>query len=58
MQDLRFYMIRCMAPGINTIKMLLPNADEIHGDYNPSFGDIDHPEPIDEVLTVFERNCC
>jgi phosphomannomutase len=41
--------------GINTIKMLLPNAEEIHGDYNPSFGDIDHPEPIDEVLTVLKE---
>ncbi|HRP02142.1 MAG TPA: phosphoglucomutase/phosphomannomutase family protein [Candidatus Kapabacteria bacterium] len=40
--------------GINTIKRLLPNADEIHGDYNPSFGDIDHPEPIDEILTTLK----
>lgn len=37
--------------GIDTIKHLLPNADEIHAEYNPSFGNIDHPEPIDEVLT-------
>ncbi len=36
--------------GIDTIKLLLPNADEIHGDYNPSFGEIDHPEPIAECL--------
>lgn len=36
--------------GIETIKMLLPNADEIHGTFNPSFGDIDHPEPIGEML--------
>ncbi|MCX6147687.1 MAG: phosphoglucomutase/phosphomannomutase family protein [Candidatus Kapabacteria bacterium] len=36
--------------GINTIKELLPNAKEIHGDFNPSFGEIDHPEPIQECL--------
>ncbi len=36
--------------GINTIKHLLPNADEIHDTYNPSFGEIDHPEPIAECL--------
>ncbi|GAB1372932.1 phosphoglucomutase/phosphomannomutase family protein [Candidatus Kapaibacterium sp.] len=36
--------------GIDTIKYLLPEADEIHGDYNPSFGNIDHPEPIAECL--------
>lgn len=36
--------------GIHTIHNILPNADEIHSDYNPSFGDIDHPEPIGECL--------
>ena len=36
--------------GINTIKELLPNADEIHHIFNPSFGSIDHPEPIQECL--------
>lgn len=36
--------------GIHTIHNLLPTADEIHSDYNPSFGDIDHPEPIGECL--------
>jgi phosphomannomutase len=36
--------------GINTIKDLLPKADEIHQIYNPSFGSIDHPEPIQECL--------
>ena len=42
--------------GIDTIKLLLPSADEIHGDYNPSFGDIDHPEPIAECLgTLSEK---
>ncbi len=41
--------------GIDTIKMLLPDADEIHGEYNPSFGEIDHPEPIGEMLTVLSK---
>jgi phosphomannomutase len=36
--------------GINHIHDLLPDAEEIHGDYNPSFGNIDHPEPIGECL--------
>ena len=38
--------------GIHTIKDLLPKADEIHADYNPSFGEIDHPEPMAEYLPV------
>lgn len=42
--------------GIHTIKMLLPNADEIHGDYNPSFADVHHPEPMAENLyTLMEK---
>jgi phosphomannomutase len=42
--------------GINTIKDLLPKADEIHGEYNPSFGEIDHPEPMAEYLpTLIEK---
>lgn len=36
--------------GIDTIKQLIPTADEIHGEFNPSFGDIDHPEPMAECL--------
>lgn len=36
--------------GIDTIKELLPKADEIHAEFNPSFGDIDHPEPMAEYL--------
>lgn len=36
--------------GIETINMLLPNAEEIHGEYNPSFGEVDHPEPIENCL--------
>lgn len=41
--------------GINTIKHLLPDAEEIHETYNPSFGNLDHPEPIEEVLTELKR---
>ncbi len=36
--------------GIDSIKYLIPEAHEIHGTYNPSFGEIDHPEPIAECL--------
>jgi phosphomannomutase len=36
---------------IGKIKDILPAADEIHGEYNPSFGSLDHPEPIGDELT-------
>lgn len=36
--------------GINTMKYIIDNVDEIHDTFNPSFGDIDHPEPIYECL--------
>lgn len=36
--------------GIDFMKNLIDNFDEIHSDYNPSFGEIDHPEPIAECL--------
>jgi phosphomannomutase len=36
--------------GINTLKTLLPDITEIHETYNPSFGNLDHPEPIQEHL--------
>jgi phosphomannomutase len=36
--------------GINFMQRLLPDIIEIHGDYNPSFGEVDHPEPIAECL--------
>lgn len=38
--------------GINTIHDLLPYADEIHGEYNPDFGELDHPEPIDKHIGI------
>lgn len=38
--------------GINTLKSLIPNIEEIHGEYNPGFGEIDHPEPIAECLDI------
>lgn len=36
--------------GIDTIKYVLPNAEEIHAEYNPGFGEVDHPEPIGSCL--------
>jgi len=42
--------------GINTLKDLLPDADEIHDYHNPGFGDVDHPEPIDICLPVLMEN--
>ncbi len=36
--------------GINTVKELLPDADEIHSIHNPGFGELEHPEPIAENL--------
>lgn len=42
--------------GINTLQMLLPSADVIHNEHNPGFGEIDHPEPIGEMLyTLSEK---
>jgi len=36
--------------GIDFLHRILPGAHIIHGEFNPSFGDIDHPEPIAECL--------
>lgn len=36
--------------GINTINYLIEGVDEIHNEFNPGFGNIDHPEPIAECL--------
>ncbi|MBL0321835.1 MAG: phosphoglucomutase/phosphomannomutase family protein [Ignavibacteria bacterium] len=36
--------------GIDFMHRILPGVFEIHGDYNPSFGEVDHPEPIAECL--------
>lgn len=36
--------------GIDTMKLLLDNVEEIHNEFNPGFGEIDHPEPIFECL--------
>ncbi len=45
--------------GIDTIKLLLNGVEEIHNEFNPSFGDIDHPEPIydclDELMTKVRK---
>lgn len=36
--------------GIDTLGYVLPYIKEIHSTYNPSFGEIDHPEPIESML--------
>lgn len=36
--------------GIKTLGYLFPYVKEIHSDYNPGFGEIDHPEPIESML--------
>lgn len=37
--------------GIGFLQRVLPDIKVIHGDFNPSFGEVDHPEPIAECLT-------
>lgn len=36
--------------GINTFDAIIPGATQLHNEYNPSFGDLDHPEPMAEFL--------
>jgi phosphomannomutase len=36
--------------GIEFLDRVLPDIVQIHNEYNPSFGNIDHPEPIAECL--------
>jgi phosphomannomutase len=36
--------------GMGSLTKLLPNVEEIHGTFNPSFGTLHHPEPIPENL--------
>ncbi len=36
--------------GIHTLDRLLPGVTQIHNDHNPSFGSLDHPEPMGEYL--------
>lgn len=38
--------------GIDTMKHLLPDTTEIHDYHNPGFGEVDHPEPIENCLEV------
>ncbi|MFH1050830.1 MAG: phosphoglucomutase/phosphomannomutase family protein [bacterium] len=42
--------------GIGLMKELLPDSDELHNDYNPSFGNLEHPEPIAENLKELIQN--
>jgi phosphomannomutase len=41
--------------GINNVGDILPAATEIHNEINPSFGDLDHPEPIAENLFTLSQ---
>jgi len=36
--------------GIHTMDRILPHVTQLHNEYNPSFGEIDHPEPMGEYL--------
>lgn len=36
--------------GIHTMDLLLDSVDQLHNEFNPSFGDLDHPEPLGEYL--------
>lgn len=36
--------------GQGLLKLLLPNITEIHNEFNPSFGELHHPEPVPENL--------
>lgn len=36
--------------GIHTMDRLIAHADQLHNEFNPSFGDLDHPEPLGEYL--------
>ncbi len=36
--------------GIGLMQPLLKNVKDIHSEFNPSFGEVDHPEPIAECL--------
>jgi len=40
--------------GIRTMGALFPYCEELHADHNPSFGEIDHPEPIDIMLGLLK----
>jgi phosphomannomutase len=40
--------------GINTMGYLFPYLEELHSTYNPSFGELDHPEPIESMLGLLK----
>jgi len=42
--------------GMGILKTLLPNIEEIHNEFNPSFGELHHPEPVPEnLLTLVDK---
>ena len=53
---LKILMDSMYGAGAGNMAILLPKIDEIHGEYNPSFGELLHPEPIAENLfTLSEK---
>lgn len=40
--------------GIHTLGILFPYVEELHSYYNPSFGELDHPEPIESMLGLLK----
>ena len=41
--------------GMNSLNSIIPNIEQIHSDFNPSFGDIDHPEPMPPQLDTLQK---
>jgi phosphomannomutase len=42
--------------GMKSVEPLRLNADFIHNEFNPSFGDLHHPEPILENLSILSQS--
>lgn len=40
--------------GLVTFQQILPSITMLHGEINPSFGEIDHPEPIESCLPTLQ----
>jgi alpha-D-glucose phosphate-specific phosphoglucomutase len=48
--DLKIIYDPMYGAGIKTLERILPGIKVLHNEHNPGFGNIDHPEPIDECL--------
>lgn len=42
--------------GMRSVEPLQLNSDFLHNEFNPSFGDLDHPEPIAENLSILSQS--